>query len=84
MYSDKNELLTKAKDLLKEELTAISYTTWIKSLEIEALNDNKIVLVARSTMQRDALQTRLFDLITNTFNFITNNIFFTTTRRLLW
>ena len=72
MYSDKNELLTKAKDLLKEELTAISYTTWIKNLEIEALNDNKIVLVARSTMQKDALQTRLFDLITNTFNFITN------------
>ncbi len=72
MYSDKNELLTKAKDLLKEEMTTISYTTWIKNLEIEALNDNKIVLVARSTMQKDALQTRLYDLITNTFNFITN------------
>ena len=43
MYSDKNDLLTKAKDLLKEEMTTISYTTWIKSLEIESINDNKIV-----------------------------------------
>ena len=36
MYSDKNDLLTKAKDLLKEEMTTISYSTWIKSLEIES------------------------------------------------
>ena len=72
MYTDKNDLLTKAKDLLKEEMTTISYTTWIKSLEIESINDNKIVLVALSKMQKDAIETRLFDLVTNTFNFITN------------
>ncbi len=72
MYSDKNDLLTKAKDLLKEEMTAISYSTWIKNLEIESIHDNKIVLVALSTMQKDALETRLYDLICNTFNFITN------------
>ena len=72
MYSDKNDLLTKAKDLLKEEMTTISYTTWIKSLEIESINDNKIVLVALSKMQKDAIESRLFDLVSNTFNFITN------------
>ncbi len=72
MYSDKNDLLTKAKDLLKEEMTTISYTTWIKSLEIESVDDNKIVLVALSKMQKDAIESRLFDLVSNTFNFITN------------
>ena len=55
MYSDKTDLLTKAKDLLKEEMTNISYTTWIKSLEIQSVNDNKIVLVALSEIQKDAI-----------------------------
>ena len=72
MYTDKNDLLTKAKDLLKEEMTTISYTTWIKSLEIESIKDNKIVLIALSRMQKDAIESRLFDLVSNTFNFITN------------
>ena len=31
-----NELLTKAKELLKEEITKIAYETWIKELEIES------------------------------------------------
>ena len=72
MYTDKNDLLTKAKDLLKEEMTTISFTTWIKSLEIESIKDNKIVLIALSKMQKDAIESRLFDLVSNTFNFITN------------
>ena len=72
MYTDKNDLLTKAKDLLKEEMTTISYTTWIKSIEIDSIDDNRITLVALSKMQKDAIETRLYDLVTNTFNFITN------------
>ena len=72
MYTDKNDLLTKAKDLLKEELSTISYTTWIKSLEIDYIKDNKIRLIALSTMQKEAINTRLYDLVVNTFNFITN------------
>lgn len=72
MYTDKNDLLTKAKDLLKEEMTTISFTTWIKSLEIESIKYNKIVLIALSKMQKDAIESRLFDLVSNTFNFITN------------
>lgn len=72
MYSDKNDLLTKAKNLLKEEMTNISYTTWIKNLEIESVKDNKIVLIAQSTIQKDAIESRLYDLVVNTFNFITN------------
>ena len=72
VYSDKNDLLTKAKDLLKEEMTTISYLTWIKNLEIDSVTDNRIVLLATTSMQKDALETRFYDLISNTFNFITN------------
>lgn len=72
MYSGKNDLLTKAKDLLKEEMTSISYTTWVKNLEIKSVHDNKIVLIAQSTFQKEAIETRYAELIVNTFNFITN------------
>ena len=72
MYTDKDDLLNKAKDLLKNEMTTISYITWIKSLEIDSVKDNKIILVAASNMQKDAIYSRLFDLIVTTFNFITN------------
>ena len=72
MYSGKNDLLTKAKDLLKQELTSISYSTWINSLEIKSVNDNKIVLIAQSTFQKEAIESRYAELIVNTFNFITN------------
>ena len=72
MYSSKEDLLNKAKTLLQDEMTSISYNTWIKTLEIESVNDNKIVLIANSKMQKDAIESRLFDLVVNTFNFITN------------
>ncbi len=72
MYADKNDLLTKAKTLLQDEMTAISYSTWIRTLDIESINDNKIVLLANSKMQKDAIESRLFDLVVNAFNIITN------------
>ena len=43
MYTDKNDLLTKAKDLLKEETTTISYMTWIKNMEIESENSESSI-----------------------------------------
>ncbi len=72
MYTNKEDLLQKAKDLLKEEVTKISYLTWIKNIEIKSIVDNKITLVALSDMQKDAIENRYYDLIINTFNFITN------------
>ena len=72
MYADKDELLTKAKNLLQSEVTSISYNTWIKNLEIDSVNNNIITLIAQSKMQKDAIVSRFLDLFTNTFNFITN------------
>ena len=72
MQNELNELLTKAKDLLKDETTKISYETWIKNLEIQSADNGNIVLVASSTFQKEAIHARYHDLLTNTFNYITN------------
>ena len=72
MQNELNELLTKAKELLKEETTKISYETWIKNLEIQNADNGNIVLVASSSFQKEAIYSRYHDLLTNTFNFITN------------
>lgn len=69
---DQNELLEQAKELLKNEMTNISYTTWIKSLEIGSIHDNVIELKTTNSMQTDAIKSRFYDLIVNTFNFLTN------------
>lgn len=67
-----SQLLTKAKDLLKGEVTGISYNTWIKDMEIASVNDNEIVLIAQNSVHLDMLNSRYLDLIQNTFRFITN------------
>ena len=72
MYTNNDDLLTKAKTLLQNEVTSISYNTWIKNLEIESVKENKIILIAQSKMQKDAIESRFFDLLLNTFNYITN------------
>ncbi|MBR2588544.1 MAG: chromosomal replication initiator protein DnaA [Bacilli bacterium] len=72
MQNETNELLTKAKELLKDETTKISYETWIKNLEIQNADNGNIVLIASSTFQKEAIYSRYHDLLTNTFNYITN------------
>ena len=67
-----SELLTKAKDLLKDEVTRISYETWIKDLEIESAENGNIVLVANTVFQKDSIMSRYYDLFKNTFRFLTN------------
>ena len=72
MQLNLDELLNKAKELLKEETTEISYQTWFKSLEIDSMHENSIVLVADSIFQKELLESKFQDLVVNTFNFLTN------------
>ena len=67
-----NELLTKAKELLKNEVTKISYETWIRDLDIESAENGNIVLVANNAFQKESIVSRYHDLFKNTFNYITN------------
>ena len=72
MPLDKQELLTKAKELLKDEVTSITYETWIKPLEIKSIEGNHIVFKAISEYHKDSIQSRYSPLILNTLKFITN------------
>lgn len=72
MPLDKQELLTKAKELLRDEVTSITYETWIKPLEIESIEGNHIVFKAISEYHKDSIQSRYSPLILNTLKFITN------------
>ena len=67
-----NELLTKAKELLKSEVTEISYRTWIKDIEIDDISNNTIIILAQNSVQKNMLESRYLPVIQNTFNFLTN------------
>ena len=66
------ELLNNAKELLKDEISNISFITWINPLEIKEMTDKKIVLLVTSTFQKDVIETKYYDLISNTFKYLTN------------
>lgn len=66
------ELLTKAKELLKEETTPISYDTWLKNLEIQSMENGNVVLLTSTTFNRDTTDARYHSLLVNTFNYLTN------------
>ena len=72
MGQEMNELLTKAKDLLKGELTSISYETWIKNLEIESFQNDTIVLRTETSYKQEVVEKRYYDLILNTFKIMLN------------
>jgi chromosomal replication initiator protein len=72
MQNELNDLLTKAKELLKEETTRISYETWIKGLEIQSGKNGNIVLLTSNEFQKNIVESKYHDLLVNTFNFLTN------------
>ena len=72
MQQELDELLTKAKELLKEETTSISFDTWIKNLEIESMNSGNVVLITPTSFTKDILDSKYHELLVNTFKFLTN------------
>ena len=72
MNKNQFETLEKVKDLLKEEVTPISYITWIKPLEVENWTDNDIVFVTNTRFQSDVIEKKYYTLISNAFKILTN------------
>lgn len=72
MTIDKDELLIKLKELLKDEVSTISYDTWIAPLGIENIKDDNIIFTATSDFQRDFIENKFNSLIFNTLRYITN------------
>ena len=72
MTVDKDELLIKLKELLKDEVSTISYDTWIAPLGIDSINNDNIVFTATSDFQKDFIENKFNSLIFNTLRYITN------------
>lgn len=66
----KDYILNKVKELLKEEMQSVSYAIWIKSLEIESIVGNKIVLIAKTQLQKDGVELKVNELVQIAFNHI--------------
>lgn len=75
MGTEAKELLTKAKELLRNEVTQITYATWIRDLDIEGIHDDTIVLRANSDIQMDTINHRYKELIINTFAELTKKYY---------
>ena len=72
MNINKDELLERAKELLKDEVTKISYNTWIQTLGIQSISNDHIVFTAVSEFQKDMIENKFNILILNTLSYITN------------
>ena len=72
MAEDLQSLWNRAKELLKEEISFISFETWVQPLELESFKDNLAVLVATNEYQKTTIDSKYLGLITSTFNFLTN------------
>ncbi len=72
MAIDKDELVSKIKELLKPEVTKISYDTWILPLDIRSIENDNIVFTTTSEYQKDFIENKYRSLIFNTLRYITN------------
>ena len=72
MDIDKDELLTELKDLLKGEVSKISYDTWINPLGIKSIEGENIVFTTVSEFQKDFIENKFRSLVFNTLRYITN------------
>ena len=70
MGSNMDEILNKAKDLIKNEMSELSFKTWILPLKISNIDDNNIYLVATDSFKKDSVETRFKDLLENAFGMI--------------
>ena len=71
-YFDENELvLLKVKRLLKQGVNGYSFKKWINDLEIESIDDDKIVLIVHSEEQKEVIGKRFNDLLFYTFEYVT-------------
>ena len=70
MNYDIEQVLSEAKELLKDETSEISHKTWIEPLKIASIVDNNVTLVSEDSFKRDMADTKFHDLIMNTFSVI--------------
>lgn len=70
-----HEIWDETLNLIKTELTEVSYNTWLKSLEPVSINNKKIILGVPNDFNKGILETRYMTLITNAVKQITSQDF---------
>ena len=71
-----NELWEEARDILKDELSTASYTSFIEELLPVALNDRTIVLQAADDFMRKTLSERYLETVQDALKQVAGNRYF--------
>lgn len=75
MNTQVKELWEKTLNTLKEELTEVSFNTWIKSIEPISLEDSNLRLGVPNNFTKDILENRYKDLIINSVKSVSNRTY---------
>lgn len=75
MSTQVREIWDKTLNILKAELTEVSFNTWIKSIEPSALSDTTIKLGVPNNFTKDILENRYKDLIKNSIQAVSNRAY---------
>lgn len=71
MSSNLNNIWNKVLDIIKVELTEVSYNTWLKTITPISISNKNIVLAAPNKFTKDILQNRYLNLIENAIKEVT-------------
>lgn len=72
MASNLNETWYRVTKLLEEEMTSVSFSTWIETIVPVSLNNNNLVLEVPSDYNLGLIKSRYYELIKNAVKLVTN------------
>jgi len=72
MTQNNIDLMNKAKEHFKEEVSSITYDTWFKQLELIDIDNEQITLSTNDAFTQEFLNGKFKNLIYNTFKYLTN------------
>ena len=72
MNSSLDNLWNNTLEIIKVELTEVSFNTWLKSIEPISINQNSIILAAPNEFTKGILEGRYLNLIKNAIKQVTN------------
>lgn len=61
-----------ARDIMRNELMIVSFSTWIETIDPIAIEGNTLILQTTGNLNRNVLENRYTDLIKNTIKHVTN------------
>jgi chromosomal replication initiator protein len=68
-----NDVWGKTLDLIKSEITQVSYNTWLNTITPVCVHENKFVFIVATEFNKEILEKRYAALITSALHQITNN-----------